>query len=165
MSTDTSAPAYLPAAKEVRDLLGDLLDKEVNLRPGPPFGVSAFYPASVASYVDDSLTVRAIVALDLPLTAFAGAALALVPLKGAQDAVEAGRVEGALAESIREVFNIVASVFNTPSAPHLRLYNAVISGEVLPGDLRARTQILGRRADFMVEVGGYGTGRFSIVLC
>ncbi|WP_232681582.1 hypothetical protein [Nocardioides sp. R-C-SC26] len=165
MATDTTAPSHLPAPKEVRDLLGDLLDKEVALRPGPPFGVSPFYPASIASYVDDSLVVRAVVAMDLPLSAYAGAALALVPKTGADAAIEQGLIDGSLAESLREVFNIVASLFNGPSSAHLRLYSAATSGEPLSADLRARTQILGRRDDLVVDVAGYGTGRLAIVLC
>ena len=36
MSTLTT---HLPAPKEVRDLLTDLLDKQITLRPGPPFAV------------------------------------------------------------------------------------------------------------------------------
>jgi hypothetical protein len=162
--TDLGAPTHLPAPKEVRDLLGDLLDKEVTLRPGPPFAVSDFYPASIASYVDDSLVVRAVVAFDLPLSAYAGAALALVPVAMATTAIEEGSVTGALAESLSEICNIVASLFNAPGAPHLRLYAAHVAGETLPADARIRTQVLGRREDFVVDVTGYGTGRLAVVL-
>lgn len=155
---------HLPAPKEVRDLLADLLDKEVTLRPGPPFGVAPFYPASVATYVDDTLVVRAVVAIDLPGSAYIGAALALVPLSVAELAKADERLTGALAESLQEVCNIMSSLFNAPGANHLRLYAAQISGEPIAPDARARTQILGRRADYIVEIVGYGTGRLTIVL-
>ena len=159
-----TAAAYLPAPKEVRDLIGDLLARQVDLRPAPPFGVAPTYPASVATYVDDSLIVRAIVAFDLPLSAHVGAALALVPASQAVAAVEEGRVEGSVAESLREVFNIVGSLFNVPGALHLRLHACQVSGEPLPHDVRARTQALGHRCDFLVTVGGYGSGRVAVVL-
>ncbi|WP_370250530.1 hypothetical protein [Nocardioides sp.] len=163
MSTMTT-PAHLPAPKEVRDLIADLLDKPVELRPGPPFGVSPSYPASIATYVDDSLMIRAVVALDLPLSAGVGGALALVPATQVTAEVEEGRLTGPVAESLREVFNIVASLFNVGHAPHLRLHACHVSGEALPQDARARTQVLGHRADFLVSVAGYGTGRLAIVL-
>ena len=164
MSTVTSGTAYLPAPKEVRDLLGDLLDRQVDLKPAPPFGVSPSYPASIASYVDDSLIVRALVAVDLPLSAHIGAALALVPAGQAVALVEEGRLDGPVAEGLREVFNIMASLFNAPNALHLRLHASYVSGEALPHDVRARTQVLGHRADFHVAVGGYGAGRAAVVL-
>ncbi len=163
MSTATQT-AYLPAPKEVRDLLGALLDRQVDIKPAPPFGVSPAYPATVASYVDDSLVVRAIVALDLPLSAHVGAALALVPASQAVAAVEEGRLEGSVAESLREVCNIVASLFNVGNHVHLRLHACHVAGEPLPHDLRARTQVLGHRCDYLVSVGGYGSGRVAVVL-
>lgn len=161
MATGTT---HLPAPKEVRDLLGDLLDRQVDLRPGPPFGVSASYPASVATYIDDSVIVRAVVAFDLPLSAHVGAGLALVPAAQAAEAVGEGRITGPIAESVREVFNIFASLFNAPGAPHLRLHLCHVAGEPLPHDVRVRTQVLGQRCDFLVEVAGYGTGRIAVVL-
>ena len=160
----SAATTHLPAPKEVRDLLGDLLDRQIELRPGPPFGVSAAYPASVATYIDDSVIVRAVVAFDLPLTANVGAALALVPAGQASEAVGEGRVVGPIAESVREVFNIFASLFNAPGAPHLRLHACQVAGEPLPHDVRARTQVLGQRCDFLVNVAGYGSGRIAVVL-
>jgi hypothetical protein len=159
-----AATTHLPAPKEVRDLLGDLLDRQVDLRPGPPFGVSPSYPASVSTFIDDSVIVRAVVAFDLPLTAHVGAALALVPAAQAVEAVGEGRVTGPIAESVREVFNIFASLFNTPGAAHLRLHGCQVAGEPLAQDVRARTQVLGQRCDFLVDVGGYGSGRIAIVL-
>lgn len=159
-----AATSHLPAPKEVRDLIGDLLDRQVDLRPGPPFGVSTSYPASVGTYIDDSVIIRAVVAFDLPLTANVGAALALVPAAQAAEAVGEGRVVGPIAESVREVFNIFASLFNAPGAPHLRLHACHVSGEPLPQDVRARTQVLGQRSDFLVDVAGYGAGRIAVVL-
>ncbi|CAB4712397.1 MAG: hypothetical protein F2667_08090 [Actinobacteria bacterium] len=161
----TTLTTHLPAPKEVRDLFTDLLDKDVSMRPGPPFAVSAYYPASVASYVDDTLVVRAVVALDLPLSAYAGSALALVPLAQAKAAIEESRLSPSMGEALQEVFNVLASTFNAPGAAHLRLYSSALAGDVLPADARARTQILGRREDLVVDVAGYGSGRIAIVLC
>ena len=155
---------HLPEPKEVRDLLGDLLGRDVALRPGPPFAVSAYYPASVAQFVDASLVVRAVVAFDLPLSAHAGAALALVPASGAEQAIHDGMLNDTMAEGLQEVFNVMSSIFNVGESTHMRLYSAHTAGQDLPPDARIRTQILGRRADFIVEVAGYGSGRVAVVL-
>lgn len=167
---------HLPAPKELRDLFHDVLAKDVALRPGPPFAVSDFYPASIASYVDETLTVRAVVALDLPLSAFAGAAVALLPGSAATAAIQLGSVTGALAASVSEICSAMAALFTTGlptglttglttgTGRPLRLYAAHVAGSALPADARMRTQVLGRRQDFFVDVAGYGTGRLAVVL-
>lgn len=161
----TTAITHLPAPKEVRDLLTGLLDKDVTLRPGPPFAVSPLYPASIATFTDDSLVVRAVVAFDLPLSAYLGSALALVPPLQAQEAITESKLAPAMAEALHEVFNIVGSLFNVADAPHLKLYQATPAGEPLAPDARSRTQILGRREDLVIDLPGYGSGRLAIVLC
>ncbi|WP_323792674.1 hypothetical protein [Nocardioides sp.] len=159
-----ASPLQLPAPKELRDLFHDVLAKDVALRPGPPFAVSDFYPASIASYVDDTLTVRAVVALDLPLSAFAGAAVALLPGASATSAIQLGAVSGALAEGVNEICSAMTSLFSSATSRPLRLYAAHVAGSPLPADARMRTQVLGRRQDVFVDVAGYGTGRLAVVL-
>lgn len=159
-----AATTHLPVAKEVRDLLSDLLGKEVTLQPGPPFAVSAATPASVAVYVDDSLQVRAVIACDLPLSAYVAAAIALMPPAGAQAVIDLGIIDESMRENLYEVLNIAASLFNVPDSPHVRLYDLHAAGPALPPDVRGRTQTLGRREDLAVEIAGYGSGRLSIVL-
>ncbi len=156
--------AHLPGPKEVRDLLGDMLDKQVELKPGPPFAVSTYAPATVAVYVDDSLVVRSVIVFDLALSAYTGAALALVPPGAAAQAVEDGQLTENITETLHEVLNIAASLFNAPGAPHVRLYAVHPAGTLAPHDVRARTQVLGRSMDLWVEVAGYGTGRLAVVL-
>ncbi|MGN6781737.1 MAG: hypothetical protein ACTHJH_09570, partial [Marmoricola sp.] len=55
------AEMHLPGPKEVRDLLTDLLDKPIELRPTAPLAPGSHNPCSVGVYVDDSLRVRAVV--------------------------------------------------------------------------------------------------------
>ena len=104
------------------------------------------------------------VAFDLPLSAHAGAALALVPASGSEQAIEDGALPDTLGEGLQEVFNVFSSVFNVGESAHLKLYSAHTSGQDVPADARIRTQVLGRRADFHVDVAGYGSGRVAVVL-
>lgn len=159
-----AAATHLPIAKEVRDLLTDLLGKDVTLQPGPPFAVTASTPASIAVYVDDSLQIRAVITCDLKLSAYVAAALALMPLAGAEAVIELGIIDESMRENLYEILNIAASLFNVPDSPHVRLYDLHSAGVALPPDIRARTQTLGRREDLTVDIAGYGSGRLSIVL-
>ncbi|MBS42778.1 MAG: hypothetical protein CMH83_06365 [Nocardioides sp.] len=160
----TGLTVHLPAPKQLRDLLADLLGRDVSLRPSPPFAVSPMYPASIGTFVDDQLRIRAAIAYDVPLSAYVGAALALVPASGAETAIADAELGETISEGLSEVFNVMASMFNIEGSEHLRLYQAHLTGQQLPHDARARTQVLGRREDFAVEVAGYGTGRVAIVL-
>jgi hypothetical protein len=104
------------------------------------------------------------VILDLPLSAYLGAALGLVPPGGARAAVEDGELPANLEENLGEVVNIAAALFNVPAAPHLKLHQLLAPGSPLPADVVAVLSGIGGRLDLSVEVPNYGSGRMSVVL-
>ena len=157
-------PVHLPQPKQLRDLLTDLLGRDVNLAPSAPYAPRPDDAVTIATYVDDTLTVVALVAADLPFSAHAGAAIGLVPVAGAEAAVEDGKLPDGLAENLYEVLNVGASVFNVPGADHVRLHALHPAGPPRDPQLRIRTLTLGRRADLTVDIAGYGGGRLSVVL-
>lgn len=156
--------SYLPVTKEVRDLLTDLLGREVSLSPGAPLAPTPKTPCTIGVYVDDLLQVTALIAFDLPLSAHAGAAIGLVPVAGAEAAIEEGTLGDTLRENLYEVLNIAASLFNVDGATHLRLYDVHHAGLPVPPDVLGKALTLGRREDLEVDVAGYGPGRLSVVL-
>ena len=156
--------SYLPVPKEIRDLLTELLDRDVQVSPNAPLAPTAANPCTVGVYVDDSLQVTSVIAFDLPLSAHAGAAIGLVPPAGAEAAVSEGTLTETLRDNVYEVLNIAASLFNVDGATHVRLYDVHHAGAPVPGDVLARALTLGRREDLAVTVGGYGAGRLSVVL-
>jgi hypothetical protein len=156
--------SYLPATKEIKDLLTELLDRPVTVAPSTPLAPTPKNPCTVAVYVDDTLQVTSVIAFDLALSAHAGAAIGLVPAAGAEAAIEEGVLNDTLRDNLYEVLNIAASLFNADGATHVRLYDAHHIGNPLPGDVLARALTLGRREDLAVEIGGYGSGRLSVVL-
>lgn len=155
---------HLPQPKQLRDLLAELLGREVTLVPAAPYAPGPDTPASVAVYVDDQLRICALVVCDLALSAHAGAAIGLIPVGGAEAAVEDGKLSDVLAENLYEVLNIAASVFNVAGADHLRLHALHPAGPPLDPALRISTLTLGRREDLSVSIAGYGSGALSVVL-
>ena len=147
---------HLPQPKQVRDLLADLLGREVTLSPAVPFAPGPDTAASVAVYVDDQLQIRALIACDLSCSAHAGAAIGLVPPGGAEAAIEDGK--------LTDVLIIAASMFNVPGADHLKLHALHPAGPPLDPQLRISTLTLGRREDLAVSIAGYGDGALSVVL-
>jgi hypothetical protein len=154
----------LPAAKDVRDMLTGLVGKPVGVNPGAPVTPTPDKPVSVAVYVDPQMAINALCVMDLAASAYTGAALALLPPGGAQDAVEEdGELSGLLVEALHEVVNVLSALFNTPGAPHSKLHKLYAPGDDLPGDIQGMLANF-NRIDLALEVPGYGKGALSLVL-
>ncbi|WP_372594541.1 hypothetical protein [Actinotalea sp.] len=159
-----SAGSPLPATVEVRELVEGLLGREIDLTAGAAPVDPAATGAVVGVYVDDRLALRALVVVDLPLAAHAGAAIALLPSHVARSAVEDDRLSPALYENAAEILNVAASLFNRQGAPHVRLHAAHAPREVLPADVASLALAYVHRLDLAVAVSGYGSGRVSILV-
>ncbi|SNS60757.1 hypothetical protein SAMN06893096_105268 [Geodermatophilus pulveris] len=161
-----SAPltVVLPDAKAVKDMLTGLTGKPVAVMPGAPVTPTPRSPVAVAVYVDPHLSVNALCVLDLGASAYTGAALALLPPGGAQDAVaEDGELTEMLTEALHEVVNVLSALFNVPGAPHSKLHRLYAPGDELPGDLAGMLAAF-NRLDLAIEVPGYGKGALSLVV-
>jgi hypothetical protein len=164
-ATATPATTHVPTPKDVKEQLSGLLGREVSLSPTTPMSPGSTSSKTVAVYVDDRLTVRAVIACDLPFSAYAGAAIGLVPPTGAEAAIEAGTLDETLSENLYEVLNVMAAAFNAEGAVHVKLLDVHPAGGRIPAAVHIRLVPLGRREDFTVDIAGYGTGRFSVVVC
>jgi hypothetical protein len=161
MTTLTTA---LPNPKDVRDMLTELLGRDVTVAPAEPMPLGERDLVTVAVYVNDALRTAAVVMVDLPLSAYAGAAIGLVPAGGAEAAIEDRELAPSVKENLDEVLNIVSALFNTDGAPHLKLYATYGWGEAPPTDISAVMRAFGQRLDLAVTIAGYGSGRLGIVL-
>lgn len=163
MSPAATRPVPVPHPQQVRDLLVELLGRDVVVGLGDPVLPGPQLPAAVAIYVTDRTATGALCVCDVALAAGLGAALALIPARTAADAATTGILPTNLAENFYEVVNILASVFNQDEAsPKLRLWAVHGPGETLPADVAAHAGQLARRLDLDVAIAGYGSGRLSI---
>ena len=161
MSTGTVA---LPASKDVRDMLTGLVGKPVGVTPGAPVTPAPDRPVAVAVYVDPHMAINALCVMDLGAAAYTGAALALLPPGGAQDAVEEdGELSSMQLEALHEVVNVLSALFNTPGAPHSKLHKLYAPGEDVAGDLVGMLAGF-NRIDLDLDIQGYGKGSLSLVL-
>jgi hypothetical protein len=153
----------LPHPKQVRDLLADLLGRDVDIAPGEPVVPTRDVRAAVGVYVDGNLSAVAAVAADLRLAAHVGAALGLIPANTALAAIEEGVLPGNVCENFAEVLNIFSSLLNRDDAPHLRLYASYGPDELPPNDIGEMLREFGGRLDLVITVAGYGSGSLSLV--
>jgi hypothetical protein len=154
----------LPQPKDVRDMLSGLLGRDVTLNVTDPPDHGPGKPVSYGAYVDDRLKTAAVVVADLAMTAYAGAAIGLIPAGGAQDAVKERSLPPMLTDNLGEVLNVLAALFNAEGAPHLKLYASYPPGTDAPPDVIALGKAIGNRLDLAVDIPGYGAGTLSLVL-
>jgi hypothetical protein len=159
--SDTSV---LPASLAVRNLLEDLLGRDVNVNPGDPLTADDLPTATIAIYTDNAQQIYGVLGLQLSLAANVGAALGLLPAGAAEDSIDEKQLFPNLAENVFELCNVLTSLLNREGAPHVKLYEVVYPGMPLPNDVRAHLLAIGRRLDLTVEIARYGKGKFSLSL-
>jgi hypothetical protein len=154
----------MPTPERVRDVLADLVGRDVTVAPTRAVELSADRAAVVAEYQSDSGAVGVVCIADLRLTNALAAALTMVSPNVVEDAVAKKTIDEPTIENFREIVNIMASLFNCAHTPHLKF------GEVrkVPSELPAATALLlesprGRR-DYDITIDTYGTGTLSVLL-
>jgi hypothetical protein len=152
----------LPSRHSVRAVIEGLCGRDVDISDGVP--VTPKTTNVVAVYVNDRLQTQAIVVVDFEAAARVGGALGMVPKAGVEDAIQERSLTPVLRDNCYEVLNVLASVFNQPGAPHVRLYEMYGPNAAIPGDVAALAGAAGGRMDISLRIAGYGLGLMSIVV-
>jgi hypothetical protein len=160
----TTTQSVLPQPKDIRDLLLDLLGRDVTLAAGDVWAPLPHEGAVVAEFINDASRLTAVAVGDLSFAGFVGAAIGLLPAGGVHDMIAEGRLSSMVVDNIYEVLNVTSSLFNTEGQPHVRIGTMHGPGGPLPGDLPAVVRRLTERIDVTVDVAGYGQGRLAFVL-
>src|SRR3954451_18801270 len=150
--SDTSV---IPGSLAVRNLLEDLLGRDVTVSSGDPLSADDLPTATVAVYTDNAQQIYGVVGMQLTLAANVGAALGLLPAGAAEDSIARKQLLPNLAESVFELCNLLTGLLNREGAPYVALHQVVFPGMPLPTDARARLLAPGRRLDLDIEVARY----------
>jgi hypothetical protein len=113
-------------------------------------------------YVNDDGRLVAVAVGDLGFANRAGAALSMVPSAGAEEGLANNELPDTLRENIQEVLNIMASLLNSSSTPHMKLRCMhVMPADAAPDALQLVADATVRR-DFDITIEGYGDGKLSL---
>ncbi|GAB2462114.1 hypothetical protein [Jatrophihabitans fulvus] len=156
------ATTTLPDPKAVKDLLEGMLGRDVDVALGHPVPPGSC--AGVGVYHTDLGRLAAVVLADLPLAAFLGTSIALIPKGGAEAAIEDGVLSPTVFDNLSEVFNVFASVLNEHCDEHLRLVASSPGLAGAPSDAAELAAHPANRLDLTVSIANYGTGAWSVVL-
>ncbi len=152
-----------PAPKQIKDLFEGLLGRDVTLSDGAPVRLDSRPRPTTAAYLDDHKALSAVAVMDFALTAYTGAALALLPKGGAEDAIDDKTMPASLLENAAEMLNVLAAPIGDASGVHQRLHQTFGPGDVPPIDVVAGAARLGTRLDVRLDIKGYGSGLLSVV--
>jgi hypothetical protein len=153
----------VPAPKHIKDLFEGLLGRDVSLGDGVPVPLDARPRPTTAVYVNDNHALSAVALMDFPLTAYSGAALALLPKGGAEDAIDEKDLPPILLENAAELLNVLAAPIGDASGVHQRLHQTFGPDQLPPSDVSAWSARLGSRLDVELDIKGYGKGTLSVV--
>jgi len=159
-----TARVPLPVRASVRDLLTDLLQRQVTVQIATePQTLAEGHPTLAASYAVDDGTPIALVVFDLPLVIGAGSAFLQNSPGAAAASVEAGELDDEVREAFHEVVNVMAKLLNSASTPHVRLGGMhMLPGDVPRGVADVATQPV-VRADYRVLIEGYAGGLVTVL--
>jgi hypothetical protein len=154
---------HTPTLKQVKDLFEGLLGRDVAVADGEPVLLDSRPRPTTAVYVDDRNKLSSVAVMDFALTAYCGAALALVPKGGAEIAIEEKDLPASLLENASEMLNVLAAPIGESSGVHQRLHQTFGPEDVPPSDVTAWSAQVGTRIDVRMDIKGYGAGTLSVV--
>ena len=152
-----------PQEIEVRQMLGMLYGNDLEINPVDPLATGADSGHAAAVFIDDNGTPVSACVCDMKFAAFAGAALTKIPLGGAEDAAESGKLTENMLGNLYEVMNICSRLFMDSSSPHLKLDKLYASISDLPDNALALVNAITGRLDLKVNIPGYGEGHLSFL--
>jgi|KBSSwiStaDraftv2_1062776.scaffolds.fasta_scaffold59713_3 CheY-like chemotaxis protein len=155
----------LPAPKLLKDTLDGLLGKDVQLAPrSKPLTSIDAVGGAIALYVDDRNRTRAVLGWDVSAAAYAGCAFGLVPVTMATSIVKEKWLPKETVDSVYELSNVLSAALIDAGNPHVKLSTLYHPAAAAPTDIAKALYAHYERMDFDIDVAGYGTGLFSVVV-
>lgn len=152
----------LPDESSATTLLTAALRREVKMTKTKP-ATPAEVPIAGA-FVDGNDRLIGACLVDLPLAAYAGAALSLIPADAARDSIKAKELEDFMQDNFAEVLNICSRLFDIDSTHRVRLSATSFPPAGYPAEIASMVAKPAKRFDVDLDISGYGKGRFSMLL-
>ena len=147
----------MPRTDAVLEMIKGLLQKDITMSlEGKPLELAAPQSVVVGVYADTEGRVKALLVCDLKFTCTAAGALAMLPKKVVDEAISSGTLSEVISENINEILNVASSLFNAPSAPHMKLKTVVqMISSPCPDDVKLLLSKPGNRLDLELAIPGY----------
>jgi|SRR5579872_3820855 len=144
-------------------LLSELLGRHVTSRKIEPCCLTSGEQKNVACYESEDHAVVAICVCDKAISAYAGAALAMIPPMVAKESLAGGQGGDFLLENFSEILNIWRQLFQKLN-PRILTPQLFLKREDVPPAVAALLSKPKSRADAEINIAGYGSGQISILI-
>lgn len=151
-----------PSAVEVAEMFTSLCGKDTTARINPAVKFDNTPDWIFAVYDEEDGTLGAVIACDVATAAYGGASLSLIPKGIAEESVKSGIVAENLSENFREVLNVCAGLFNSPSTPRLKLGHYSEPPDEAGEGLVQWFEECEEKVGLDINIDGYGKGRMII---
>ena len=156
------AEIHVPEILELGQQIGTLVGRTASVSESE--GRNRFEKSChVAYYVTREDALAGFCVVDLPLAAFLGAALAMMPSETAKEEINSGELGEDLLDAYYEVANIMAALLCADGSPHVRLLGIDDAGMPFESAVLSTIKDPCRRIDIQVAVDEYGSGALTIL--
>ena len=163
--TVATAPLTLPDEDTIMTVFGELLDRNLSCMPGVALKPTRQTPVMVASFATVAEEkVMGVCFIDLALANSAAGALALLSEEEVQSQLEKGDLPEHLFALLKDVFRVLADVFNQPDTPEIHLHHLYRATGLLPHEDAELIENHTQQLDLKLDIEGYQGGLFSLML-
>ncbi len=152
----------VPTCESVSAFLESLFGTKVAASLGTTTAFDPKAPLVAAIYASEQGATVGVWLCDLSFAASAAAALCVVPVEQATDAITAGALPDSLMENLKEVFNVGSRFFVGPGAPRVALKS--VHSQPLPTEIRIAMAKSPLRVNVDAEITGYPKGRMTLFM-
>ena len=146
----------------VGELFAGIIGKRVTAAKAAPMNLKAKAPRVYGVYRDREKPVTCLCIFDLPFSVYSAGAMFNFPGCTMNDSLRAGALDEALVDTVREILNISAQLFNDYGRQVFK--NLYTTPESLPGDAAAVINAPAGRLDLTASIPGYGSGQIAILI-
>lgn len=146
----------------VGQLFAGIIGKRVTATKAAPMNLKLKAPRIYGVYRDREKPIVCLCVFDLPFSVYAAGAMFNFPGCTINDSLRAGVIDEALVDTVREILNISAQLFNDYGRQVFK--NLYTAPESLPGDAVAVINAPAGRLDLTMSIQGYGSGQAAIFL-
>jgi hypothetical protein len=154
--------ATLPDKNGLNQMLGALLRRKVSTTPLKPIVEKELIVAG--HYIDGNQKLVGALFADKPLVVMAGSAFSLIPADAAKDALRESQLDEMVQDNFHEVLNICSRLLNLGTDQRITLSKSEFPPAARSPAAAALLTKPGKRADYDVEIDGYGKGKLTLVL-
>lgn len=157
-----AAPSTLPDLQSIKNVLTDLIGKDVQIKEGPQTRLPPTAPFVLALYKSPATKTAVAALCDLPFATYGGAALSMIPKGAAEESLRSGKLSDMLAENFHEILNVLTTTLNHSGAERYALSQVILPPEKLAAPITKGLATSRERRNAEISIEKYGSGQLIL---